>query len=79
MGASKLQHQLAIAMRRAIEIGPGTIESYAVESGARPVQVGRKLNGVAVMKLEDVAAAEWHLGEGLRAGGWVGFPFADEI
>lgn len=70
-----MQHHICLAMRRAISISPGTVAEYAREADSGPERIGRMLRGELVMRLEDVANADRHLGDAIRDAGWTGFPF----
>jgi hypothetical protein len=74
LGAAEMQHHIAVAMRRAIESSVGSVAKYATEADVEPARVGRMLRGEIVMRLEDIAAADRHLGEAIRDAGWPGFP-----
>jgi hypothetical protein len=63
LGAAKMQHQLAYAIRNAIERGPdGTVKAHADSLNVDAARFGRMLRGEVIMRLEDIASARRHLG-----------------
>ena len=61
LAAAMLQHEFAVGIRRAAKRRYGSIGAYAVHVGQTPDRLGKVLRGEAIMRLEDLAAAQLHL------------------
>lgn len=63
---SQIQHGFATQIRRLAKAQHGTVAAYARSIGQSEDRLAKMLRGEAIMRLEDVALAEIHLG-------WLGF------
>lgn len=61
LAAAKIQHRYAVGIRRAAKRQYGSIGAYAARLGQSPDRLAKVLRGEAIMRLEDIAAAQLHL------------------
>lgn len=62
LAAAQLQHDYAVRIRLAAKERFGSIGAYALQIGQTSDRLGKVLRGEAIMRLEDIAAAQIHLG-----------------
>jgi hypothetical protein len=62
LGAAQKQHELALAIRRAIRKDSGTLTRYAAKCRIEYDRLTQVLRGDVLMRLEDLASAERNLG-----------------
>ncbi len=63
--ASQIQHDFALAIRKAADERHGNLKAYAKAIDANYQRLTRVLRGDAIMRLEDIADAHQHLGVSL--------------